>query len=35
MHNRDDKYPGFEHGTSRLQAAVDTNEPSGRPPQMT
>ena len=35
MHNHDDKYParpGFEPGTSRLQAPVDTNEPSwGRP----
>ena len=32
MHNQDDKYParpGFEPGTSRLQAPVDTNEPSG------
>ena len=32
MHNHDDKYPprqGFEHGTPRLQAPVDTNEPSG------
>ena len=32
MHNHDDKYParpGFESGTSRLQAPVDTNEPSG------
>ena len=32
MHNHDDKYPtrpGFEPGTSRLQAPVDTNEPSG------
>ena len=32
MHNYDDKYParpGFEPGTSRLQAPVDTNEPSG------
>ena len=31
MHNHDDKYPvrpGFEPGTSRLQAPVDTNEPS-------
>ena len=29
MHNHDDKYParpGFEPGTSRLQAPVDTNE---------
>ena len=33
MHNHDDKYParaGFEPGTSRLQAPVDTNEPSGQ-----
>ena len=32
IHNHDDKYParpGFEPGTSRLQAPVDTNEPSG------
>ena len=32
MHNHDDKYParpGYEPGTSRLQAPVDTNEPSG------
>ena len=32
MHNHDNKYParpGFEPGTSRLQAPVDTNEPSG------
>ena len=32
MHNHDDKYParlGFEPGISRLQAPVDTNEPSG------
>ena len=29
MHNHDDKYPGLEHGTSRLQAPDDTNEPSG------
>ena len=32
MHNHDDKYParpGCEPGTSRLQAPVDTNEPSG------
>ena len=31
MHKDDDKYPtrpGFEPGTSRLQAPVDTNEPS-------
>ena len=31
MHNHDDKYtsrPGFEPGTSRLHAAVDTSEPS-------
>ena len=39
MHNHDDKYPyrpGFEPGTSRLQAQVDTNEPSGsvRDPQL-
>ena len=30
MHNHDDKYParpGFEPGTSSLQAPVDTNEP--------
>ena len=30
MHNHDDRYParpGFEPGTSRLQATVDTNEP--------
>ena len=29
VHNHDDKYParpGFEPGTSRLQAPVDTNE---------
>ena len=29
MHNHDDKYParsGFEPGTSRLKAPVDTNE---------
>ena len=34
MQNNDDKYlarPGFEPGTSRLQAPVDTNEPLGRP----
>ena len=33
MHNHDDKYrsrPGFEPGTPRLQAPVDTNEPSGQ-----
>ena len=33
MHSHDDKYPsrpGFEPGSSRLQAPVDTNEPSGR-----
>ena len=33
MHNHDDKYsarPGFEHGTPRLQAPVDTNEPSAK-----
>ena len=32
MHNYDDKYlsrPGFEPDTPRLQAPVDTNEPSG------
>ena len=32
MHNHDDKYPArprFEPGTSRLQAPVDTNVPSG------
>ena len=32
MHIHDDKYParpGFESGTSTLQAPVDTNEPSG------
>ena len=32
MHTNDDKYPsrpGFEPGTPRLQAPVDTNEPSG------
>ena len=32
MHNHDDKYPArhwFEPGTSRLQAPVDTIEPSG------
>ena len=29
MHNHGDKYPGFEPGTSRLQAPVDTNEPTG------
>ena len=32
MHNHDDKYParpGFEPGTSRLRAPVDTNEQSG------
>ena len=32
MHNHDGKYPsrpGFEPGTPRLQAPVDTNEPSG------
>ena len=31
MHNHDNKYPnrpGFEPGTSRLQALVDTNDPS-------
>ena len=33
MHNHYDKYPerpGFEPGTSRLPASVDTNEPSGK-----
>ena len=33
MHKYDVKYttrPGFEPGTSRLQAPVDTNEPSGQ-----
>ena len=32
IHNDHDKYPsrpGFEPSTSRLQAPVDTNEPSG------
>ena len=32
MQNHDDKYPSrpkFEPGTPRLQAPVDTNEPSG------
>ena len=32
MHNHDEKYssrPGFEPGTPRLQAPVDTNELSG------
>ena len=32
MHNHDDNYPtrpGFEPGNPRLQAPVDTNEPSG------
>ena len=32
MHKHDDKYPtrpGFEPGTYRLQALVNTNEPSG------
>ena len=32
MHNHDDKYParsGFEPVASKLQAPVDTNEPSG------
>ena len=32
MHSHDDKYParpGFEPGTPRLQAPVNTNEPSG------
>ena len=34
MRDHDENYlgrPGFEHGTSRLQAPVDTNELSGRP----
>ena len=33
MHNHNEKYsarPGFEPGTPRLQAPVDTNEPSGK-----
>ena len=33
MHKYDDDYPtrpGFEPGTSRLQASVDTNESSGQ-----
>ena len=33
MHSHNDNYPsrpGFELGTSRLQAPVDTNDPSGR-----
>ena len=37
MHNHDDKYParpGFEPGTPRLQAPVDTNKPS-EPAQQT
>ena len=32
MHNHDNSYPsrpGFEPGTPRLQASIDTNEPSG------
>ena len=32
MHNHNDKYPArqeHEPGVSRLQASVDTNEPSG------
>ena len=29
MHNHDDKYSRFEPDTSRLQASVDANEPSG------
>ena len=32
IHNHDDKYPprpGFEPGTPRLQAPVNTHEPSG------
>ena len=32
MHNNDDKYPSrprLEPDTPRLQASVDTNEPSG------
>ena len=35
-HNHDGKYParsGFELGTSRLQALVGTNEPSGPAPR--
>ena len=35
MHNHDDKYPSrpeFEPGTPRLQAPVDTNEPSSLSP---
>ena len=31
LHNHDDKYlarPGIEPGISRLQAPIDTNEPS-------
>ena len=37
MHNHDDKYPsrpGFEPCTPRLQALVDTNEPSGPAPSV-
>ena len=30
MHNCDDKYPGFEPGTCKLKAPVDTTEPSGQ-----
>ena len=36
MHNHDDKYParlGFEPGTPRLQAPVDTNGPGWFCPQ--
>ena len=35
MHAHDDKYParpGFEPGTSKLQATGDVNEPSEPPP---
>ena len=35
MHNHDDKYPArprLEPGASRLEAPVDTNEPSGPAP---
>ena len=28
-HDNNPSRPGFEHGTPRLQAPVDTNEPSG------
>ena len=34
MHSHDDKYPGFEPGTPRLQTPVDTNEPSGLAPSL-